>query len=191
MYLCPSYVYKITVKETNQFYFGYRKANKLPPSEDFLKKYFSSSTYIQELISTKGLDAIYGKIIFESMDYQESYWHEQKLIEKNFDNPLLLNQQYQKSDKGFKMFCTTRESTLKMVETRKRRGVQKTPEYIKIQQETHNKRYVVTSPDGETYEIFGLKAHCEKFNLNHPAMSQVGLGKKPHHKGWKCKRLYL
>ena len=189
MYLPQSYVYKIIVKETNQFYFGYRKANKLPPSEDFLKEYFSSSKHIQELIHEKGLDSIQGEIVFESDDYRESYWHEQRLIESNFGNPLLLNQHYQKTNKGFKMFSTTEESTLKMLETRKKRKCQQRPEYIKVQQEKHNKRYLVTSPEGDTYEIFGLKSHCEKYDLNHPAMSQVGQGNKPHHKGWKCKKL--
>jgi hypothetical protein len=188
-YLAKSYVYKIIIKETNQFYFGYRKANKLLPSEDFLKHYFSSSKHIRNLIEEQGIDSIQGEIIFESDDYKESYWKEQRLIEEYFGDPLLLNQHYQKTDKGFKMFYPTKDSIRKMVETRKKRGCQTSPEYIKTQQEKHNKRYIVTSPEGETYEIFGLKAHCAKFNLNHSAMSQVGLGNKNHHKGWKCKRL--
>lgn len=188
-YLPTSYVYKITIKETNQFYFGYRKANKLAPKDDFLKKYFSSSKIIRSEITENGLDSIQGEILFESSDYKESYWYEQSLIEKHFGDPLLLNQHYQKTTKGFKMFSPTADSIKRMVDTRAKRGRQQSPEYIRIQQEKHNKRYLVTSPDGEEYEIFGLKAHCDKFNLNHPAMSQVGQGKKPHHKGWRCKRI--
>lgn len=188
-YLPPSYVYKITIRDTGQFYFGFRKANKVSPQEDLLKFYFSSSKPINDIIKNNGLESIIGEVIFESNDYEKSYWYEQKMIQQNFGNKLMLNQYYQKPDMGYKMFLTSRESVNKMVETRKKRGTQKTPEYIKIQQESHNRKYVVTSPDGETYEIFGLKAHCDKFGLNHSAMSQVGLGKKSHHKGWKCKKL--
>lgn len=188
-YLPPSYVYKITINETGQFYFGFRKANKDLPENDLLVNYFSSSKVIKELISVKGLNSIIGEVLFQSNDPTESYWHEQKLIEQHYGNPLLLNQHYQKSNLGFKMFLSTPESVNKMIETRKKRGCQQTPEYVEIQRLKHNKKYLVTSPEGETYEIFGLKAHCIKYDLNHSAMSQVGLGNKPHHKGWKCVRL--
>lgn len=188
-YLINSYVYKIVLNETGQYYFGYRKANKLPPNEDFLKHYYSSCKKIKDTVKEKGIDSIHGEILFESLDPVETYWKEQSLIEEHYGDPLLINQHYQKSNKGFKMFGPTQESIAKMVSTRKKRGCQSTPEYLRIQREIHNKRYLVTSPDGDTYEIVGLKAHCEKFNLNHPAMSQVGLGNKPHHKGWRCKKI--
>ena len=188
-YLYPAYVYKIVVKDTGEFYFGFRKSNKLPPEDDFLKSYFSSSKIIRSIIESQGLNSITGEIIFESNDYSKAYWFEQSMIEQHQSNPLLLNQHYQKTDKGFKMFLSTRESIQKMLDTRFKRGSQKSERYIKLQQVGHNKRYLVTSPEGETYEIFGLKSHCELYNLNHSAMAQVGLGKKPHHKGWKCKRL--
>ena len=134
MYL-PSYVYKITIKETNQFYFGYRKANKCIPEEDFLIKYFSSSKIINEIIATNGIDSITGEIVYTDTDHNATYWKEQSLIEQHYTNPLILNQHYQKTNKGFKMFLTTPEASAKMVATRKLRGCQSTPEYIKRQQE--------------------------------------------------------
>jgi hypothetical protein len=179
----PAYVYKITVKETGEFYFGFRKRNIAEPVNDLLVNYFSSSKTIKSIIECQGLNAVSGEIIFTSFE------HEQSLIEQHQGNPLLLNQQFQKPNMGFKMFISTEESTRKMLETRTKRGTQKTKKWIENQRVKHNKRYLVTSPNGETYEIFGLKAHCQKHGLNHPAMAQVGLGKKPHHKGWKCKRL--
>jgi len=191
MYLqsIPSYVYKITIVKTGEFYFGFRKANKVLPTEDFLIKYFSSSKYLKTIIKEQGLDAVLGEIVYTDIDSNAAYWKEQQLIQEEFDNPMILNKQYQKTNMGFKMFLTTPESVAKMLDTRKKRGCQSKPDYIRTQQAKHNKKYLVTSPEGETYEIFGLKAHCDKFNLNHPAMSQVGLGNKPHHKGWKCVRL--
>jgi hypothetical protein len=194
MYLStvPSYVYKITVIETGEFYFGFRKANKVQPDEDLLKKYFSSSKLIKSIIKEKGLEAIKGQIVFISENFEESYWEEQKLIQAHFGNPLLLNKHYQKTNMGFKMFFASKDVYKRIIETRKKRGrddPNRNPEWLRKQQECHAKRYLVTPPGCEPYEIFNLKAHCIKHNLSHSAMSQVGQGKKPHHKKWGCKRL--
>lgn len=188
-YLFPAYVYKITINHTGQFYFGFRKANKAEPENDFLVKYFSCSSIIRNTIKCQGVESIKGEIIFKSFDPDEAYWYEQKVIADHFDDPLNINFQYVKPNKGFGRFITTADGVRKMLETRKRNGSQKTSEWIEKQRRGHNKRYLVTSPQGEMIEIVGLKAHCEQHNLNHPAMSQVGQGKKPHHKGWKCQRL--
>lgn len=47
------YVYKLTNKITNQFYYGYRRANvrlKLTPKNDLWKVYFSSSKDVKPLL---------------------------------------------------------------------------------------------------------------------------------------------
>ena len=43
------YVYKITHKETNQFYIGFRCANKVQANLDLGFKYFTSSKAVKEL----------------------------------------------------------------------------------------------------------------------------------------------
>jgi hypothetical protein len=51
------------------------------------------------------------------------------------------------------------------------------------------KHYSITSPEGVVYDIQNLTRFCTQHNLNAGAMSQVGQGKLPHHKGWKCARI--
>lgn len=41
------YVYKLTHKETGQFYIGFRKANKVNSNQDLGLKYFSSSSELR------------------------------------------------------------------------------------------------------------------------------------------------
>lgn len=48
MMAIKSYVYKATDTRTGEFYFGYRKANKVSANEDIGILYFSSSKYINE-----------------------------------------------------------------------------------------------------------------------------------------------
>lgn len=44
----------------------------------------------------------------------------------------------------------------------------------------------ITFPNGDKIIRRNLKAFCKEHNLNQGAMSQVGLGRKAHHKGFKC-----
>lgn len=190
MYLFPSYVYKLIVKDTGQYYFGYRSLNKVSPEDDLLISYFSSSKIILDIIENKGINNLDRQIIYEDYDAEKAYWREQEEIMKHYGDPNLLNKHFIKPNSGSMAFMPTEESKKRMIETRRRRkelGLY--PNWLKGQQDGHSKRYLVTPPGGESYEIFNLKEHCRKHNLNHPAMSQVGQGKKPHHKGWLCKRL--
>ena len=43
------------------------------------------------------------------------------------------------------------------------------------------------SPDGTVYIHKGFNEFCKLHNLNMPCMRRVVLGKRPHHKGWKCR----
>lgn len=47
----------------------------------------------------------------------------------------------------------------------------------------------ITFPDGKVVVIKNLKKFCKEYNLNQGAMNQVGLGKKEHHKMFKCIKL--
>lgn len=82
------YVYKLTHKNTGQFYIGYRKSitQKLPSNEDIMK-YKSSSKLIKEL----GFPNFEVEIIAEFFDGISAYDFEQELIYENFKNPLCLN----------------------------------------------------------------------------------------------------
>lgn len=84
------YVYKLTHKESGQFYIGYRKANKVQSGYDIGIVYFSSSPRVKEL----GFENFNIEIIAEFFDWKEANLFEQGLIKENFKNPLCLNKNY-------------------------------------------------------------------------------------------------
>lgn len=49
-----------------------------------------------------------------------------------------------------------------------------------------SKKYIVTSPNGDIFEVIGLRSFCLKNNLSDSNMSAVASGRLKHHKGWKC-----
>ena len=62
------YTYLIKHTPTNKVYYGYRSANKVEPHNDLWKAYFTSSTYVKDLISQYGIDSFEFEIrkIFET-----------------------------------------------------------------------------------------------------------------------------
>lgn len=83
-----------------------------------------------------------------------------------------------------------------------KRGVARDPEIIiKISQskmghevtmETRlklSKQYIVTSPEGELFNIYNMTQFCRDHHLHCSAMCDVANGKRPHHKGWKCSHI--
>ncbi len=87
------YVYKLTHKITNQYYFGYREANALPANEDLGKVYFSSGQITQEMFGEFATE-----ILAEFSNGDEAYDFEQRLIKKHRKDPLLLNKRYDNGD---------------------------------------------------------------------------------------------
>jgi hypothetical protein len=67
-----------------------------------------------------------------------------------------------------------------------------TPEFRQKQIEAakkRSKRYLVTNPAGETFEILGLKQFYEANNLSRCGLYHVINGKIPDWNGWKVKKL--
>jgi hypothetical protein len=46
--------------------------------------------------------------------------------------------------------------------------------------------YLVTSPNGEKFQVNSLRKFCIEKNLNDSALHRVGKGEIRHYKGWKC-----
>ena len=94
------YVYKLTNKETSEFYIGYRYKNVklgLRSIDDIGKVYFTSSKYIKPFFSKFSIS-----ILAEFFHPGDAYDFEQELIKENIKNPLCLNKHYQiKSEKRF------------------------------------------------------------------------------------------
>jgi hypothetical protein len=94
------YVYKLVHKETGRFYFGYRRANKVPAIDDLGKKYFTSSKIVKPFFNEFTYE-----IIKEFINAYEAFWYEQKLIAENCKNPLILNRRFQRKDTKVFTFC--------------------------------------------------------------------------------------
>ena len=100
MYL--AYTYFIRNKITNQFYYGSRYKNvslNRSAESDLWIHYFTSSKEVKTLINHYGKDSFEYSIVFQSMDSNECYWKEQRLIEENINNDLCLNEHYTRDGK--------------------------------------------------------------------------------------------
>jgi hypothetical protein len=105
MYL--PYVYLVTNKITNEFYYGSRCKNvklQRTPEEDFWIHYFTSSKKIKHLIELYGKESFDVTIVCRYEDYDPCYWYEQHLITENIQNPLCLNKTYSNPETGVRKF---------------------------------------------------------------------------------------
>lgn len=82
------YVYKIIHKTTKQFYIGVRWANKAPALNDFGIIYFTSSKHALIKNDFSNFDRI---IVAELNTREEAQLLEERLLNENWGNPLLLN----------------------------------------------------------------------------------------------------
>ena len=110
------YVYKITNKETGEFYIGSRGANvkqNYTPEQDLLIHYFTSSVKLKRTIKANPTQYV-GEILYRSNDNVDyngiilyaAYVYEQILIREYIKHPLCVNQYYIDPDKDTKAFST-------------------------------------------------------------------------------------
>lgn len=99
-----SYVYRLDHPTTKEFYFGFRKANKVPASQDLGTEYFTSSKYVEPRFHEFNYT-----IIQEFVDPLEAYDLEQFLIYQEHKNPLMMNRKCHYGSKS--RFTTTCKST--------------------------------------------------------------------------------
>lgn len=85
------YVYRLTNRNTGEFYYGYRKANKVRAEEDLGIEYFTSSRYVKPRFKEFETE-----IVAEFFDSDSAYWFEQSLIQENWKEPGILNKKYVK-----------------------------------------------------------------------------------------------
>jgi len=115
-----AYVYKVTNKETGEFYIGSRYSHvskNRTPEQDFLVHYFTSSVTLKEDIK-QNTSKYQGEILYRSNETanisgNESfivYWYEQLLIRQHISNSLCVNGQYKDPDTNTKSFMITGEA---------------------------------------------------------------------------------
>lgn len=90
------YVYICTHKITGQFYIGYRERNTTPSDVDF-PKYQTSCSFVQD-----NFDQFNWYILAEFFNGDDAYDLEQRLIFKNWNDPLIINQRCMYGKQRFK-----------------------------------------------------------------------------------------
>ena len=86
-----AYVYRITHKETNEYYIGFNKGNRTIGVD-----YFTSSDYVT--FSRDTVDDWTIDILYEDDDQDIVWRKEQVLIQEHINEPLCLNRHYHTSD---------------------------------------------------------------------------------------------
>lgn len=92
-----AYTYCVHNRITGQYYYGFRSRNvklERTPFEDLWVHYFTSSTYIKQLIKQYGVDSFDVSILKEAEIASDCYRYEQELIKEHIVNPLCLNKRY-------------------------------------------------------------------------------------------------
>lgn len=49
--------------------------------------------------------------------------------------------------------------------------------------------WIVTTPTGQEIKVHNMRQFCRENGLDQAAMGKVAMGKRPHHKGWRCRRI--
>jgi len=131
--IIPSYVYKITIKSTGQYYIGSRVANvrfNRLPKNDLWICYFTSSCTIKRLINDLGKDAFTAEVIYTNVDHNSTYWYEQETIKENIANQLCLNKRYQNRETGNTVFSTASKPSWNKGLASKTKGIPRNLEVI-------------------------------------------------------------
>lgn len=95
--MIDAYVYRITNKITNEFYYGYRYKNQslgIQPEDDLWIKYFTSSNRIKNDLNQYGKNSFITEIIYKNVDSVKCWQQEQILIKENWGDPKLINGKY-------------------------------------------------------------------------------------------------
>lgn len=145
------YVYKLTHKETGEFYIGYRCKNKVSSGQDLGFYYFSSSKTVKSM----GFENFDIEIMAEFFDWKEAYEFEQNLIKENFKDRMCLNKHY--NINGTTKFCS---AGIKMT-LEQRQKLSKARTGLKLSEESKLKLRNNRNVSGSNNPFYGKK-HSEE-----------------------------
>lgn len=146
------YVYKITHRETGEFYIGFRSINKVRPEFDLGFKYFTSSKTVKQL----GFENFNIEIIAEFFKKDDAYLFEQELIKENFKNKKCLNKFYDDKNKlRFRSYGRIISDNTRKKISNGNKGKSRTEEA--------RKKYSI-SKSGKNHHFYGKKLTIEHRN---------------------------
>ena len=125
------YVYKLTHKETSEFYIGVRWGNTYPAELDLGKRYWTSSKIVKPKFDEFNI-----QIVAEFFNSEDAIDYEQTLIESHWGDPLLLNKAIQVS-KTFR--CTGHSDATKQKMSASKKGKPPNNKGKKLSEETKKK----------------------------------------------------
>ena len=125
------YVYKLTHKETGEFYIGVRYGNKYPASLDLGKRYWTSSKIVKPKFNEFNYE-----ILKEFDESKSAIDYEKKLIEENWNDPLILNRAIVQSDKWR---CTGHSESTRKKMSESKKGKPPNNKGKKLSEETKKK----------------------------------------------------
>lgn len=130
------YIYKATHKETNQFYIGFRFANKVIADEDIGKVYFTSS----ETVHALGVENFSWEVIAEFDKVENAYYFENFYIKDVIKNPQCLNKHFidVETNDNFPKFIRTNHNLSE--ETRRKSSASHTQARLIPKRQKHYKR---------------------------------------------------
>lgn len=159
------YVYICTHLQTKEFYIGYREANTLPSHLD-LPEYRTSSKVVHPFFENYEW-----LIVAEFMNGEDAYDFEQKLIQENWGDPLLINKQYRvNGTKKFRCRPIGKRDPrilMKIAESRRKNKKPPTPEQIQNYSKGQKKRYQDSTDTAETREKKSV-SHRGRYDIESP-----------------------
>jgi group I intron endonuclease len=208
-------IYKATNKHNGKIYIG-MDSNWPKRYIEHHNEIKRSKTKFHNAIRKYGRDGFDWCLIYQSHDYEhikniECFFIEEYDTFKHGYNMTLggegtkgiklTNEHKQKlslANKGKKL---TEESKKKISEASKKqtnrdisgigsywKGRKRSKEDLEKKSQIFGKEWVVINPNGEKMNIKSLRKFCKENDLSAAHMGAVALGKRKHHKRWKCER---
>lgn len=211
-------IYKVTNKVNLKIYIGqttigikkrmrsHKSDAKLSKSNSYfhnaIRKYGWDSFSWEEIYTSFSMDDLNEKEIYFIELFQSQCTNNGYNIAKggNFINPLHIPEV---KERWYRNLCSSMKQYVGDNNVMKRADVKEKhhsaviklsqdPNWIEAKHkgdETIKSSYEVTFPDGHVEIITGLNQFCKDNNLSQSKMSSVVTSNRPHHKGFKCKRI--
>ena len=209
-------IYKATNKSNGKIYIGFdsnwpKRRNEHKTDSKRRKTKFCNA------IKKYGWDSFEWEVIYQSKDYNHTLEKMENKFIVEYDSyrngynstlggegskGIKLSKEHKnkisKSNKGKKVSEETKELLREIRKNQKNvdisgigsywRGRKRSKEDLEKKSQIFGKEWIVIKPNGERMNIKSLRKFCRENDLSASHMGSVALGKRTHHKGWKCEK---